>query len=234
MRLAGSRAISAALIPGGVPRWCIAAAMAGSSASSCSPSLVASSFIAPGLREAYSQNSALSAANSALAAAAAVVAVAGCGSEAGKPDAYGVGHKTVTTPRPATSTSFNCFYVYGTVSEESSVNANLKRGKAEIYSAMAQAAPFSPVCKIYAPIYRQVTLADLEAHPDLNFGGAETVFPSLGSASTPWVAYPGRYTARCQQGDGVSWLNVTKAHRTRRPPPPHHGGRRSAVRLPRR
>lgn len=37
------------------------------------------------------------------------------------------------------------------------------------------------------------------------------MFPSLGSVSTPWVAYPGRYTARCQQGDGATWLNVTKA-----------------------
>jgi hypothetical protein len=40
---------------------------------------------------------------------------------------------------------------------------------------MVQAAPFSPVCQVYAPIYRQVTLAGLDAHPDLNFGPAETV-----------------------------------------------------------
>ena len=38
-----------------------------------------------------------------------------------------------------------------------------------------QADPFSPVCQLYAPIYRQATVADLEAHPDLDFGPAETV-----------------------------------------------------------
>ena len=38
------------------------------------------------------------------------------------------------------------------------------------------------------------------------------VFPSLLRAvSTPWVSYPGLYTARCEQSDGASWLNVTKA-----------------------
>jgi hypothetical protein len=46
-------------------------------------------------------------------------------------------------------------------------------------------------------------------------GGSATlgsVFPSLlRAASTPWVSYPGLYTARCEQSDGASWLNVSKA-----------------------
>ncbi len=28
---------------------------------------------------------------------------------------------------------------------------------------------------------------------------------------TPFIAYPGLYTARCEERDGASWLNVTKA-----------------------
>lgn len=82
---------------------------------------------------------------------------------------------SISTPKPATSTGFACFYVYGTVSAESSVNANLAIQSAEVDSAIAQGSPFSPVCQVYAPVYRQVTLADLAAHPDLNFGPAETV-----------------------------------------------------------
>ncbi|MGH3153928.1 MAG: DUF3089 domain-containing protein, partial [Streptosporangiaceae bacterium] len=267
------------------------------------------------------------------------------------------GTTSTSSPKPTTSTSFACFYVYGTVSQEPSANADLRRGQAEINAALEQASPFSPVCQVYAPIYRQVTVADLVAHPDLNFGPAETVtaynsikagfedfltreldgrpfvvigdsqgaamlnlllgrlvddvpalrsrlvaaiilggnvevpagqlvggtfkhipacsrlgetgcviayssfpstsapdslfgrpgqgvslqsgqtakqglqvvcvnpaalsggsatltavFPSLlRAASTPWVSYPGLYTARCQQNDGASWLNVTKA-----------------------
>ena len=85
------------------------------------------------------------------------------------------GARSVSSPKPAASTTFACFYVYGTVSAEPSVNADLRRGKAEIDSALVQADPFSPVCQVYAPIYRQVTVADLETHPDLNLGPAETV-----------------------------------------------------------
>jgi hypothetical protein len=85
------------------------------------------------------------------------------------------GARSVSSPKPTASTSFACFYVYGTVSQEPSVNADLRRGKAEIDSALEQATPFSPVCQVYAPIYRQVTVAGLEAHPDLNLGPAESV-----------------------------------------------------------
>ena len=85
------------------------------------------------------------------------------------------GTRSVSSPKPATSTKFACFYVYGTVSPERSVNADLQRGTAEITQAEEQGTPFSPVCQVYAPIYRQVTVADLETHPDLNFGPAETV-----------------------------------------------------------
>jgi hypothetical protein len=85
------------------------------------------------------------------------------------------GARSVSSPKPATSTTFACFYVYGTASTEQSVNADLQRETAEITQAEEQGTPFSPVCQVYAPIYRQVTLADLETHPDLNFGPAETV-----------------------------------------------------------
>ena len=82
---------------------------------------------------------------------------------------------SASSPKPANSAGFACFYVYGTVSQETSVNANLAIQSTEVNSAIDQGSPFSPVCQVYAPIYRQVTLADLVAHPDLNFGPAETV-----------------------------------------------------------
>jgi len=86
-----------------------------------------------------------------------------------------MGTRSVSSPTPTASTTFACFYVYGTASGEPSVNADLRRGQAEIVTAEEQGTPFSPVCQVYAPIYRQVTVADLEAHPDLNLGPAETV-----------------------------------------------------------
>jgi hypothetical protein len=85
------------------------------------------------------------------------------------------GGTSVTSPKPAASARFACFYVYPTASQEPSVNADLRRGQAEIDAALEQGTPFSPVCQVYAPIYRQVTVAGLETHPDLNAGPAQTV-----------------------------------------------------------
>lgn len=85
------------------------------------------------------------------------------------------GTTSVESPKAASSSRFACFYVYGTVSTEPTVNADLRIGREEVASAEAQAAPFSPLCQVYAPIYRQATLADLAAHPDLDLGRAESV-----------------------------------------------------------
>jgi hypothetical protein len=85
------------------------------------------------------------------------------------------GATSVSSPKPAAPARFACFYVYGTVSQEQSVNSDLRRGQAEIDAALEQGTPFSPVCQVYAPIYRQVTVAGLAAHPDLNLGPAESV-----------------------------------------------------------
>jgi hypothetical protein len=98
---------------------------------------------------------------------------------------------SISTPKPVSPTGFACFYVYGTVSKESSVNANLAIQTAEIDSAIAQGSPFSPVCQVYAPIYRQVTLADLAQHPNLDFGPAETVtaYDSIRSGFEDFLAH---------------------------------------------
>jgi hypothetical protein len=55
----------------------------------------------------------------------------------------------------------DCFYVYPTVSPETTVNADLTIEPAETGVAVAQASRFSQYCKVYAPMYRQVTLFGL-------------------------------------------------------------------------
>jgi hypothetical protein len=55
----------------------------------------------------------------------------------------------------------DCFYVYPTVSSETTVNADLTIQPAETGVAVAQASRFSQYCKVYAPMYRQVTLYGL-------------------------------------------------------------------------
>jgi hypothetical protein len=62
---------------------------------------------------------------------------------------------------PASSSKFDCFYVYPTASPQKTPNANLKIQPAEIGAALSQAAQFSQVCNVWAPMYRQRTEADL-------------------------------------------------------------------------
>jgi hypothetical protein len=51
----------------------------------------------------------------------------------------------------------DCFYVYPTVSEAPGRNAPLKVTDAEIRTVRAQAARFAQVCRVFAPMYRQIT-----------------------------------------------------------------------------
>jgi hypothetical protein len=66
---------------------------------------------------------------------------------------------------PAANPKVDCFYVYPTVSDQSTINANLTIGLPQAEVAIAQASRFSQVCRVYAPVYRQITLSALN-HPD--------------------------------------------------------------------
>jgi hypothetical protein len=57
--------------------------------------------------------------------------------------------------------TFDCFYVYPTVSLDPTPNSDLNIGPEEKAVAASQAARFQQHCKVYAPIYRQVTLSAL-------------------------------------------------------------------------
>jgi hypothetical protein len=57
----------------------------------------------------------------------------------------------------------DCFYVYPTVSNDPSPNSDMKAGPEEHSVVRAQFARFGAQCKLYAPLYRQVTLKALRA-----------------------------------------------------------------------
>jgi hypothetical protein len=80
---------------------------------------------------------------------------------------------TVTAASEAQS-RFDCFYVYPTVSLEPSANADLAVRTPERSAAMTQASRFSQVCRVFAPVYRQVTLATLAAYPSLDLPSSDT------------------------------------------------------------
>jgi hypothetical protein len=57
--------------------------------------------------------------------------------------------------------AIDCFYVYPTVSSQPGVNADLSTDPEQIAIAQQQAQRFKTDCKIYAPIYRQLTIAGI-------------------------------------------------------------------------
>jgi hypothetical protein len=69
------------------------------------------------------------------------------------------GRKTTQRASAAKDPPVDCFYVYPTVSAQPTVNANLDIDPELIAVAENQAARFSQVCRVYAPVYPQLTLA---------------------------------------------------------------------------
>jgi hypothetical protein len=80
----------------------------------------------------------------------------------------GNGASFVEHPRPAANPPIDCFYVYPTVSSQFSENANEEIGPEEDAIAESQASRFSQVCRVYAPIYPQLTI------PAINTPGGAT------------------------------------------------------------
>jgi hypothetical protein len=64
---------------------------------------------------------------------------------------------------PAKNPPIDCFYVYPTVSTEATANSDLIITAAEKGVVNAQFARFAAKCRLYAPMYRQVTLTALRA-----------------------------------------------------------------------
>ncbi|HXS02299.1 MAG TPA: DUF3089 domain-containing protein, partial [Pyrinomonadaceae bacterium] len=57
----------------------------------------------------------------------------------------------------------DCFYVYPTVSMDPTPNSDMVAGEEELNVVKVQAARFGSQCRVYAPLYRQVTLAALRS-----------------------------------------------------------------------
>ncbi len=74
----------------------------------------------------------------------------------------------VTSPRAVRDPKIDCFYVYPTVSDQPTEHANLQVDPEERSIALYQTARYSQYCRVFAPMYRQVTV------PYLDRTGGET------------------------------------------------------------
>jgi pimeloyl-ACP methyl ester carboxylesterase len=71
------------------------------------------------------------------------------------------GTKSIVTLKADPNAPIDCFYVYPTISQDPNSNSSLKAGPGEERAVRQQFAPFASVCRPFAPMYRQVTLAGL-------------------------------------------------------------------------
>jgi hypothetical protein len=67
----------------------------------------------------------------------------------------------VVTPRVPARPPVDCFYVYPTVSPQPGTNADKAKDPELAAIAGQQAARFSQACRVFAPVYRQLTLASI-------------------------------------------------------------------------
>jgi hypothetical protein len=99
------------------------------------------------------------------------------------------GGSTVETAKNARRPKYDCFYVYPTVSEQPTDNANRHVDPQQTAIAQYQAARYSEDCRVYAPMYRQLTLKAI--------GGAgvdpQAAEIAYGDVLDAWHAYLRKY-----------------------------------------
>jgi len=66
-----------------------------------------------------------------------------------------------STPKRDAKPAFDCFYVYPTVSDQKTPQANFRVDPEQRSIALYQASRYSQHCRVFAPMYRQITLAGL-------------------------------------------------------------------------
>jgi Protein of unknown function (DUF3089) len=102
-----------------------------------------------------------------------------------------------TTAKPdRNKKKIDCFYVYPTVSDDKSTNSDLSIDPEELSIALYQAARYSLNCRVFAPMYRQVTLQALLSSGSIPPEAAQIAY---GDVLAAWRTYLKKYN----QGRGV-------------------------------
>jgi pimeloyl-ACP methyl ester carboxylesterase len=83
----------------------------------------------------------------------------------------------------------DCFYVYPTVSTAAADNAPLVASPEVVAAVHAQAALFSSVCRVFAPVYRQITLRGLLTGRYLDKAAQATAYDDVRDAWRDYLAH---------------------------------------------
>jgi Protein of unknown function (DUF3089) len=92
--------------------------------------------------------------------------------------------------KPDRKRKFDCFYVYPTVSDDKSTNSDLSIDPEERSIALYQAARYSLHCRVFAPMYRQVTLQALFSGGTLPAAAQQIGY---GDVVAAWKTYLRKY-----------------------------------------
>ncbi len=99
------------------------------------------------------------------------------------------GSTTVQKASADTNPAIDCFYVYPTVSPEPGLNADLTIQTAETSVATAQTARFSQECRVYAPMYRQLTLHAIGGGSGVTAANQALAYGDVQSAWLDYLAH---------------------------------------------
>jgi hypothetical protein len=91
---------------------------------------------------------------------------------------------------PDSERKFDCFYVYPTVSDDQSTNSDLSIDPEERSIALYQAARYGLHCRVFAPMYRQVTLQGILNPDSIPIDARELAYGDVLSA---WKTYLRNY-----------------------------------------
>jgi len=115
--------------------------------------------------------------------------------------------KLLTAPA-ANDPAIDCFYVYPTVSRDRTANAGMELSDQVAEAIRVQFASFRGVCRMYAPLYRQVTLKSLAASA-LGLGKHGDFGLAYGDVRDAWRDY----MAHDNQGRGVVLIGHSQGSR---------------------
>ncbi len=88
----------------------------------------------------------------------------------------------------ATDLEIDCFYLYPTVSTDAGGNSDMTPDAAELRVVNVQFARFASVCRLFAPVYRQVSLAGLRASMSGQKGAFDEAM-AVGDVQAAWKDY---------------------------------------------
>jgi Protein of unknown function (DUF3089) len=114
-----------------------------------------------------------------------------------------------SSPQRNRRPKIDCFYVYPTVSDDPTRNSDLSIDPEERSIALYQAARYSQYCRVFAPVYRQITLASLLSGQPVT---PEEAALAYGDVVAAWRTYLRKYN----DGRGVVLISHSQGTRVLR------------------